>query len=99
MDAQRAGASTGAGGGEWQLHLKQQLVTATTKDATEENRGRKEDAAGGGKNAAVKSVNVSHHKVSALYNLFYCYLLLFLWCIFTHDTHCFFVMPIMHIID
>ena len=34
-------------------------MTAATKDATEENRGRKEDAAGEGKNAVVKSVNVS----------------------------------------
>lgn len=61
MDTERADviAGAGAGAGEWQSHLEQQLVTAATKDATEENRGRKEDAAGEGKNAVVKSVNVS----------------------------------------
>jgi hypothetical protein len=78
MDTECADVIAGAGAGEWQSHLEQQLVTAATKDATEENRGRKEDAAGEGKNAVVKSVNVSHHKFSALYNLSYCYLLLIL---------------------
>ena len=64
MNDRFAGLGAGAGGGESKLHLKHQLV-AKTKGVDEENRGVKEDAAGG-ENVSLKSVCVN---VSLMYAL------------------------------
>ena len=56
-----AGAGEG-GGGKLKSHSKTQFVMATSKEAEEDNRGEKEDAAGG-KNVFTSVVVSIHHVV------------------------------------